>query len=279
MEQTYGICRVSIAPLRTEPSDKAEISSQLLFGDHVEIIERTEKWWRIRNAYDDYEGWMDYRQLAALSLADYIKNHDARHMVPLEAGAAILAADGSTYYLSAGSTLPLYEDRFCRLGEEQFEVLFEPFLVEPFFRSDSIEPREGWMPIEPSSEVAEGILKTALFFQNASYLWGGRSLFGIDCSGFSQIVYKMNGIKLGRDAWQQAEQGREVANLQEAKAGDLAFFDNEAGRITHVGILLNNQEIIHASAKVRIDKIDEKGIYNAEMDKYTHQLKSVRRYF
>jgi cell wall-associated NlpC family hydrolase len=279
MERIYGMCRVSIAPLRTEPSDKAEICSQLLFGDHLEILEKAEKWWQIRNAYDDYIGWLDFRQLTALSLAQYVKSHDAEYMTPLVADATILAADGSTYHLAAGSTLPAYKDGFCAVGGEKFQVLFEPLRVEPFQTGDSQEPKEGWMPVEPAAEVAGEMIKTALFFQNAPYLWGGRTLFGIDCSGFSQVVYKMSGIKLPRDAWQQAELGRTVASLAEANTGDLAFFDNGSGRITHVGILLNNKEIIHASAKVRIDGIDSQGIYNSELGGHSHKLRMIKRYF
>lgn len=279
MEQLYGMCRVSIAPLRAEASDKAEIFTQLLFGDHVEIIEQAEKWWYVRNAYDSYEGWVDFRQLASLSIAQYVKNHDAIYAAPLTSGAPILAADGSTHYLAAGSTLPAYEDGFCFIGEEKFQVLFDPMRIEPFLKGDSQEPKEGWMPVEPSKEATGELINHALFFQNAPYLWGGRTLFGIDCSGFSQLMYKLSGIKLKRDAWQQAEQGREVSSLQEATAGDLAFFDNEAGRITHVGILLDNSEIIHASAKVRIDRIDNQGIFNGELQTYTHRLKLIKRFF
>lgn len=279
MDQIYGMCRVPIAPLRTEPSDKAEICSQLLFGEHVEIIEKSEKWWGVRNAYDGYEGWVDYRQLAPLSIAQYIKNHDAAYVVPLVAAAAVLAADGSVYHVVAGSTLPAYEEGFCYIGEEKFQVLFDPLWIDPFLAGDSHEPKEGWMPVEAASHVVEEILDSARFFQNAPYLWGGRTLFGMDCSGFSQLVYKLSGIKLRRDGWQQAEQGRGVSSLEEAKAGDLAFFENETGRITHVGILLSRTEIIHASAKVRVDNIDAQGIYNAELDRYSHKLKTIRRYF
>jgi cell wall-associated NlpC family hydrolase len=89
-------------------------------------------------------------------------------------------------------------------------------------------------------------------------------------------VFKFFGIKLLRDAYLQAAQGEEVMNLNVANAGDLAFFENDEGRITHVGILLNDKEIIHASGKVRIDKIDEEGIITAE-GKRTHKLHSIKR--
>lgn len=258
MEQVHGICRVAVAPLRTDASDRAEICSQLLFGDHVEILEKTEKWWRVRNGYDNYEGWMDFKQLSYISQENYIANHNCNYLVPAEVGNVVKDAEGTRYYLSAGSSLPLFHEGFCYLGEEKFEVLFEPRHVV------AGEPKE--------------IVETALFFQNVPYLWGGRNMFGIDCSGFVQIVFKLNGIKLDRDAWQQAELGTIVNFLPEVQPGDVAFFDNDEGRITHVGIILNGNQIIHASGKVRVDRLDDQGIYNAEMGRYTHKLRIIKRY-
>lgn len=259
MGQEYGICRVAVAPLRTEASDKAEISSQLLFGDHVEVLEKKEKWWLIYNAYDGYEGWMDFRQLTELSLEQYVKNHDCDHVVPAELASIVIDEAGSKYFLSPGSNLPLLEEGFCSLGSEKFMVMFTPKKTTAF-------------------HTAEDIVTNALFFQNVPYLWGGRNLFGLDCSGFVQIVYKLNGIQLKRDAWQQAEQGTDVNFLPQVKAGDVAFFDNDEGRITHVGIMLNANEIIHASGKVRVDPIDDQGIYNVELGKYTHHLRIIKRF-
>lgn len=258
MEQHYAICRAAVAPLRTEPSDKAEISSQLLFGDHVEILQKTEMWWQVRNAYDDYEGWMDFRQLTALSQEQFIANHNCSYLVPAEPVNVVVDSSGGRYHLSPASNLPLYSNGFCYLGDEKYEVLFEPRLV--------------------SNETPKNILADALFFQNVSYLWGGRNLFGLDCSGFVQIVFKLNGIRVKRDAWQQAEQGSTVDFLPEVRPGDVAFFDNANGRITHVGIMLSPSEIIHSSAKVRIDPIDNQGIYNAELGRYTHKLRIIKRY-
>ena len=257
--QEYGICRVAIAPLRTEPSDRAEISTQLLFGDAVEIIQKTEKWWKIRNAYDDYEGWMDFKQLAEISSTQYLSNQEVEYFAPLQVDNILVATDDSRYYLSAGSCLPLYKDGFCYLGEQKFQTLFTPFHLN-------------------SKASNQEIADMAMFFLNAPYLWGGCSLFGIDCSGLVQIVFKMAGIKLKRDAAQQAEQGKIVHFLPEAQLGDLAFFDNDEGRIIHVGILLSNNKIIHASGRVRIDSIDDQGIYNAELGKYSHRLRIIKRF-
>jgi cell wall-associated NlpC family hydrolase len=258
MEQQYAICRVSVAPLRTAPSDKAEISSQLLFGDHVEVFQKEERWWHVRNSFDQYEGWMDPKQLGDLSLEQYAANHNADYLVPPKPANIIVDALGSTYYLSPGSNLPGYSDGFCYLGDEKYEVLFEPRIV--------------------NSAYPKHLIDDALFFQNVSYLWGGRNLFGLDCSGFTQIVFKLNGIKLHRDTYQQAEQGTVVDFLQEVLPGDLAFFDNAEGRIMHVGVMLSSSEIIHASGKVRIDKMDNQGIYNSELGRYSHKLRIIKRY-
>ena len=132
--------------------------------------------------------------------------------------------------------------------------------------------------IETITSDANNILSLAKQYIDVPYIWGGKSKNGIDCSGFSQQVFKQFGIKLPRDAYQQAEVGEVVGFLLEAKTGDLAFFDNEEGKITHVGIMLGTDEIIHASGKVRIDKIDNQGIINAETGARTHKLRIVKRY-
>jgi gamma-D-glutamyl-L-lysine dipeptidyl-peptidase len=134
-------------------------------------------------------------------------------------------------------------------------------------------------PDQPVSAFDPAIVRqTALKYLDTPYLWGGKSICGIDCSGFSQQVYKHFGIKLPRDSYQQAELGEGVGFLLEAQCGDLAFFDNDEGRITHVGIMLSSDEIIHASGKVRIDKIDNQGIINAETGARTHKLRIIKRY-
>ena len=257
MDQSYGICRIAVAPLRATASDKAEISSQLLFGEHVEILEKEDRWWYVKNAYDGYKGWLDFRQLSNLSLEQFIANHNCSYVVPTEVKNLVVDAQGTTYFLSPGSNLPHYADGFCQLGDVKYEVLFEPRKASP--------------------EIEKTIIKDAFFFQNVPYLWGGRNLFGLDCSGFVQTVFKLNSIRLNRDAWQQAEQGTTVDFLQEVQPGDVAFFDNEEGRITHVGIMVNQHQIIHSSAKVRLDIIDSQGIFNAELGRYTHKLRIIKR--
>jgi len=260
MEQQYGVCRVAIAPLRVADADKAEMSSQLLFGDHVEILERTDRWLRVRNAYDGYEGWMDFKQVYEISETEFLKGKNSKYLVPAAMLNVVTDSTGGKYYLSPGSNLPAFDAGFCTLGPEKFKLNFEPVIA-------------------PAQVVAAKLLNDALLFLNTPYLWGGRNFYGIDCSGFVQTVFKLNGIDLKRDAWQQAEQGNAVDFLPEVKAGDVAFFDNAEGRIIHVGIMLSASEIIHASGRVKIDKMDTEGIYSAELGRYSHKLRIVKRFF
>ncbi|MET1054630.1 MAG: C40 family peptidase [Pedobacter sp.] len=259
MEQKFAICRVAIAPLRPAASDKAEIATQLLFGDAVEVLEEVQPWWRIRNAYDDYEGWMDFKQLIVVSHEEYLSAQDYKTLVPADVVNTVTAQDETAFYLPSSAVLPAYANGSCQIGNQQFKVSFDPYQVSPV--------------------TEEKITELAKFFRNAPYLWGGRTLFGIDCSGFSQAVFKLAGIRIKRDAAQQAEQGDTVNFLPEVKTGDLAFFDNAEGRIIHVGILLDQHRIIHASGRVRIDPIDDQGIYNPELGRYTHKLRIIKRFF
>lgn len=259
MEQLYGVCNVAVAPLRFDPFDKSEMVSQLLFGDNVEVLEKTEKWWLVQNAYDGYRGWVDFKQLTEITFDDFDALQSNNFVAPTQINNQLFDEDGSLYHLSVGSNLPFYANGFCQIGHKRFEVCFEPHQIK-------------------TTNLRLQIIATAKFFQNAPYLWGGRHVLGIDCSGFTQIVFKMMGIKLKRDASQQVEQGAIVDFLAEVQPGDVAFFDNEEGKIIHVGIMLNPQEIIHASGKVRIDKIDDQGIFNAELGRYTHKLRIIKRF-
>ncbi|PWS28411.1 hydrolase [Pedobacter yonginense] len=259
MENQYGICRVAVAPLRADASDRAEIVSQLLFGEHVEIIQREERWWLVQNAYDDYQGWIDFRQLAPISETEFTEMHQCKSLSPLGFNHALTAEDGSLYHLSPASNLPFIKDGYCYAGAEKFKLNFDAHDVG-------------------DHDFTTELTETAKFFLNTPYLWGGRHLFGLDCSGFVQTVFKLLGVKLNRDASQQAEQGELVGFLSECKAGDVAFFDNAEGKITHVGIMLSPNEIIHSSAKVKIDPIDDQGIFNKELGKYSHKLRIIKRF-
>ena len=124
----------------------------------------------------------------------------------------------------------------------------------------------------------KNIIRTALLYLNTPYLWGGKTPFGIDCSGLTQMVYRLNGIKIKRDAFQQANQGKILNVFNDIKPGNLAFFSNKEGEISHVGILINNNSIIHAHGKVRVDQFDENGIYNSKLENYSHKLKFIKSF-
>nr|WP_123280925.1 C40 family peptidase [Epilithonimonas hominis]ROI14091.1 hydrolase Nlp/P60 [Epilithonimonas hominis] len=237
---TKGICNVSIAPLRADSSDKSEIVSQLLYGESADILEVKDNWTKIKTHYDNYEAWMDTKQISPVS--DEFVVSRKRNLVK-EPFQSTMTESGKVL-LSMGS-----------------EVNFE-----------TTAPTRG-------RDLSESIVNCAKEFLNVPYLWGGKSFFGIDCSGFTQIIYKIHGIKIPRDAYQQAEIGDALTFIEEAKPGDLAFFENKEGRIHHVGIILADQKIIHAHGKVRIDSLDSTGIFNKDQNRHTHILRFIRSYF
>ncbi|WP_079703776.1 C40 family peptidase [Daejeonella lutea] len=259
MNQQFGVCNLSLVPVRTEPSDRSEMSSQLLFGDHFTILETTDKWLHILIAHDDYEGWIDRKQFEEIEHAAFVALHDLHTILGLSLSHTITkTASNEKLNLIAGSNIPNALDRFFYLRDTKYKL-----------EGDTIKPAK--------DKFRNGVADAAMFYLNAPYLWGGKSVFGIDCSGLTQMVFRQFGLKLKRDAYQQAEQGELVGFLQECKAGDLAFFDNDEGRIVHVGIMLDNEQIIHASGRVRIDSIDNQGIFSKESGRYTHKLRIIKR--
>ncbi|MFA6945536.1 MAG: C40 family peptidase [Pedobacter sp.] len=260
MNQQFGVCNLSLVPLRAEPSDKSEMSSQLLFGDCFTILESDDKWSRVLTTYDDYEGWIDNKQYVGISQTAHAGIANLNSILGLSIVHRVVKTDHSEgMNLLAGSCIPQTVDNYFYLGETRYKL-------------------EGQTHNAKANEFRSFIYDTAMFYINSPYLWGGRSVFGIDCSGLSQMVFRQFGIHLKRDAWQQAEQGELLGFIQESRAGDLAFFDNEEGRITHVGIMLDSSRIIHASGCVRIDPIDNQGIFNKELNRYTHKLRIVKRF-
>jgi hypothetical protein len=254
----YGICNLAVVPVRAEASDKSEMTSQLLFGEGFTIIEETEKWIKILTSFDNYIGWIDNKQYQVISEDDFtILKDNFKALGPEIFQPVMKASSDEIINVTAGSSIPFGSDKDFYFGSEKF-----------FFST---------IPSYVSANFEHSVVDVAKLFLNSPYLWGGRSMFGIDCSGFSQVVFKMFGLFLKRDAWQQAEQGQVVNFLQEAKAGDLAFFDNEEGLITHVGIMINGHEIIHASGRVKIDPIDDQGIYSLDLKKHSHKLRIIKR--
>jgi len=231
--------------MRAEPSGKSEMVSQLLFGDIYSVVNESSDWLLIRTAFDHYTAYININQLSELNIQ--LQNEMVVENFPfLEAK----KDDGSELYIPFGSSI---------YKSEEFRTI-----------SSNIVLNKNVLEMQTLVEKAKNFL-------NTTYLWGGRTFMGIDCSGFTQVVFKSEGFKLPRDAYQQAEVGQPLSFLEETKEGDLAFFDNEDGKIVHVGIILNDNKIIHASGRVRIDSLDNNGIFNNETNKYSHKLRLIRR--
>ncbi len=250
----FGICNLAMIPLRLEPSDRSEIVSQVLFGEHFEILEQLKQWTRIRMQYDDYEGWIDFKQLQLISEASFNQLSSEAIVLNADLIEYITTPSNSLIPIPLGSSLSFINHKEINISNFDFEGT------------------------KTSGEKTKGsLINTALMYFNAPYLWGGKTPFGIDCSGFTQMVYKLNGYKLLRDASQQSMQGEALSFIEESEQGDLAFFDNEEGNIIHVGIIMEDNYIIHASGKVRIDRLDHLGIFNAETNKHTHKLRVIKK--
>ena len=232
-----AVCVVMASPVREEKAEQAEMVTQLLFGESVDVLEAGKYWSKIKMHYDGYEGWVDSRQLKPVTAQELA---DRKTTIITENFQSVIMKQGRTL-LSMGS-----------------EVEFP-----------TVASRR-------SHDLRESIVLTAQELLNIPYLWGGRSFFGVDCSGLVHLVYKINGIKMPRDSYQQAEIGQALTFVEESQPGDLAFFENSEGKIVHVGIMMEHQKIIHASGKVRIDTLDSSGIFNKETNEHTHKLRFLK---
>jgi gamma-D-glutamyl-L-lysine dipeptidyl-peptidase len=236
------ICPLSYIPIRKEPLHQSEQVSQLLFGETAGVIEVSGEWIFVETNYDNYTGWVEKKVVKAISenrvKVEYIK-----------AFSRLVRLNGDSLWLSCGSEVA-------------------PELIDS--QSATV------ITINPELNDSS-VTEIALQYLGTPYLWGGRSFMGIDCSGFVQVVFKVLNIILPRDASEQVMLGKHVQFPSEAIAGDLAFFENEAGSISHVGILLEAGRIIHASGSVRIDSIDQQGIYNSKAGIYSHKLRVIKR--
>jgi len=254
----YGISILSIIPVRKNPAEQSEIVTQILFGEYFEVLKASSDWLFIRLEHDNYIGWIDFKHCHFISNRylnslkrqelNYLKDK-VRYVKSSQFGDSILVA---------GSLIPNYK------GKMSFKLFRTSFRFV------------GHPSNNKFANIRDGIVHYAKMYLNAPYLWGGRTPFGIDCSGFSQIVYKLSGIDIPRDASQQVDLGIATDFVNEARPGDLAFFDDGEENIIHVGIILDGARIIHASGKVRIDYIDHEGINNSETGRYTHHLRVVK---
>jgi len=245
----YGICNLSIVPLRVEPSDTCELVSQVLYGEIFKVLEQRKSWSRIRLAFDKYEGWIDNKQYIEITEEDYKSLKNEEHLLSNDLVEYIQDENQQLTTIPLGASL-----NGLSLLKHSFDGS----------KTSIKQPKEN-------------LIKTAFMYLNAPYLWGGKTPFGIDCSGFTQMVYKLNGHNLLRDASQQATQGLALSFIEESEPGDLAFFDNNEGQIIHVGIIMEDNYIIHAHGKVRIDRLDHSGIYNIDKKSHTHKLRVIKK--
>ena len=254
---SYAVCCVPVAPVRLQSDHRSEMVSQLLFGECC-IITVVEKngWIKIVNKLDAYTGWCQQTHFQEIDDNHYYLEENNLTLDWINE----VDYNGHIMMVPMGSSLTAMNNGNI------------------FWRRNTVNYAGQLWDSSSAKPTAKTIKQLAFKFLNTTYLWGGRSVFGIDCSGFTQLVYKFLNIHLLRDAQQQATQGELIDFLQQAHCGDLAFFDNEEGQIIHVGILLNANEIIHASGKVRIDKIDTNGIINADTGLRTQKLRIIRRY-
>ncbi len=246
----YGICPLSVIPIRSVADNAGALTSQLLYGEHFKILEQRKFWSRIRVAFDDVEGWVSNLQISLIDEEAYTQiAHLKENSYAADLVSFVSANSGALLPIILGSTVD---------GNKALSHTFEGNSVN-------------------SKKEKSNLLKTALLYLNAPFLSGGRTPFGIDSSGLTQMVYKINGYALKREASEQSLQGEALSFIEESEAGDLAFFDDNEGRINHVGIIMKDNYIIHAFGKVRVDRIDHTGIFNAEIRSYTHSLRVIKK--
>ncbi len=249
-----GICLLSVIPMRAEAASKSEMVSQLLFGETYEVIAQNDNWVHIKTHADNYEAWISANQFEIWD----------------EVNTPYLVSANFPYInaqkINDTNPLRLLPGSILHQGNFENDVL--NFQINQHAYQTNIAKAELSIPT---------LIEFAKQFLGSPYLWGGRTLFGMDCSGFTQLIYKVAGIQIPRDAYQQATIGEDVSFVNETQAGDLAFFDNAEGRITHVGMMLGKGEIIHASGMVRIDVLDSYGIFNEKLGTHTHKLRLIKR--
>ncbi|MCJ7447286.1 MAG: C40 family peptidase [Bacteroidales bacterium] len=247
------ICENVFVPLRAAPAHNSEMLSQVLFGEKYHILDQSGHWMKIETLFDNYTGWIDMNHLQQIpdpgNACGYVLNRSL----------LCYKDDKTKMVLEAG----------CEVYNPDFEA--KTFTIGKTIYTTSNEFKNSFIT------TSDSLTDTAMKFINSPYIWGGRIPSGIDCSGFTQLVYKIHGKPIPRDSRQQVETGLTVNFIDETEPGDLVFFDNERGRISHVGMILSRGLIIHASGRVRIDTIDHQGIYKHEAGGYSHHLRAIRR--
>lgn len=234
------------------------MTNQVVFGECFEIVESTRKWAYVRLQHDGYEGWLDQKQILPCTEDYFTKYSNTRsHTVTTDLIEIISNPETAEFFpIFLGSVLPFFNEHQVQIGEKRFE-----------FNGET----------RHSAADRDELVEFAYRYLHAPYLWGGRTPAGIDCSGFVQMVYRICGYSLPRDAKDQAGHGLTLSFIEESEPGDLAFFDNEEGLITHVGIILQDNYILHASGRVRLDRLDQTGIFNPETRSHTHKLRVIKK--
>lgn len=253
----FGVIRLTQAPLRARPADTSEMVTQLLFGEHYQVLEvhQNKKWVKVKNVFDGYEGWLDAKQHHPITQEYFHQINETEYKICTDLVSKILFKQ-QVNHITFGAILPL--------------------LNNPIFKDEENVAFNGSAKSLYQKQDVHHLISQAHKLLNAPYLWGGRTPFGIDCSGFVQLVFRAVGYALPRDASQQILVGKEVT-FEDRMPGDLAFFTQKEGKVSHVGLVLENDEIIHASGKVRIDVLKKEGIFQPKQNTYTHPLFKMKR--
>ena len=262
----YGFVKLPLVPVRAADNERSEMTTQLLFGEYVKIIDEQEKWLYIKNIRDGYQGWADRKMITGVPESIFLKSKQMKVTKVCTPYALIRnQVLDQSMLIPGGSLLYNLQDDVFKLHDETWTLMNVNCVLNSFNQTSD------------ENTCRELLINTAMSYINVPYLWGGKSVLGIDCSGLVQTVYSIAGFSLPRDASQQVQHGRPIESLAEAVIGDLAFFGDAKGKITHVGILKNNTEVIHASGWVKIERIDERGIISSIINEYTHRLQTIRR--
>ncbi len=257
----HGICALSAIPVRAEPSDRAELVTELLFGECYTVLLTQESWLHIQIAADNYLGWIDFKQHLPVA-PDYFQAWLGQDH-PRVLDVVQMVSDAATRQpVTLGCRLPFFDGMTLRVGSRQL-----------FYNGPATNPAQ------PAGGERQAALlrKMALTYLKAPYVWGGKSIFGLDCSGLMQQLFGLLGVQLPRDARQQIAYGQPVHFVSQAQPGDLAFFDNADGAIVHVGLVLEEGLILHAHGEVRLDPLDHNGIFNRDRQRYSHKLRLLKR--
>ncbi|MBL4746504.1 MAG: C40 family peptidase [Flavobacteriaceae bacterium] len=252
----FGICNLSIVPVRLEPNENYGMISQVLFGEHFKVLERRKEWSKIRMDFDKLEGWIDNKQYLEIDEDYYIKLTETPRCFAGEYIDFITDKDESLATVPLGACLPFY-------SKGKFEILDSKYTYDGATYNAVFKK--------------ETLIKIAFMFLNAPFLKGGKTPFGIDSGGFTQTVYKLCGHQIFRTAPEQAKQGEVLSFIEESEPGDLALFDDAEGNIVHVGLIMFDNYIIHSFGKVRIDRLDHSGIFNEETGRHTHKLRVIKK--